>query len=245
MKIIFDYEVYFLSEFVPPAISCGMVRERRVGGSGPGNRRQLDISYNPKPSNPAQIPTHRFPSLFVATSDARTLCDSKNGGLDFLQNRRHGRKQAVSQLRCQALDPPTLRFRTKPSQITQRGEQRQAELSACFRWHFHHPRIRPTGRSGVGAGRVERGFMLGFTYRLLASSTFQSHLKEKISESQQITTLNPTYVSLFSKTISRSISNPSRLGTPTDLCPCRQKAENSVRSVYPEDRRSPLRQPGR
>ena len=48
---------------------------------------------------------------------------------------------------------------------------------------------------GVGLGWVERTFMLGFACRLPASSTFQLHLKEKISETQQLTTLNPTCVS--------------------------------------------------
>ena len=31
---------------------------------------------------------------------------------------------------------------------------------------------------GIGVGRVERGFMLGFAYCISASSTFQLSLKE-------------------------------------------------------------------
>ena len=48
---------------------------------------------------------------------------------------------------------------------------------------------------GAGVGWVERAFMLGFACRLLAPGTLQLSLKENISETQQLTTLNPTYVS--------------------------------------------------
>ena len=47
----------------------------------------------PRPSSPVRIQTHHFPRCPVAFPGTRHRDDSEKGGLEFLQDRLHGRKQ--------------------------------------------------------------------------------------------------------------------------------------------------------
>ncbi len=70
MKIIRIWEFFFRDLFTLAAICKGLVRERSVCRFEPGVCRKSNLCRYRRPDNPAQSPTHHFPRLLTASSNA-------------------------------------------------------------------------------------------------------------------------------------------------------------------------------